>query len=43
MRMARWKTIFTEVERTMRGIRRAKGMVPNDKAPLLPAQLVVGD
>ena len=28
-----------EVERTMRGIRRAKGMAPNGKAPLLPAQL----
>jgi hypothetical protein len=29
-----------EVERTMRGIRRAKGMAPNGKAPLLPAQLL---
>jgi hypothetical protein len=28
-----------EVERTMRGIRRAKGMAPNGKAPLLPAML----
>lgn len=28
-----------EVERTMRGIRRAKGMAPRGKAPLLPAQL----
>jgi site-specific recombinase XerD len=28
-----------EVERTMRGIRRAKGMAPHGKAPLLPAQL----
>lgn len=28
-----------EVERTMRDIRRAKGMAPNGKAPLLPAQL----
>jgi site-specific recombinase XerD len=28
-----------EVERTMRGIRRAKGMAPNGKTPLLPAQL----
>ena len=27
------------VERTMRGIRRAKGMAPNGKASLLPAQL----
>lgn len=28
-----------EVERTMRGIRRAKGMAPHGRAPLLPAQL----
>jgi site-specific recombinase XerD len=28
-----------EVERTMRGIRRAKGMAPNGKAPLLTPQL----
>jgi hypothetical protein len=27
-----------KVERTMRGVRPAKGMAPNGKAPLLPAQ-----